>query len=172
MFPTTIYDVNVRLAQCHLESRSLFTSLGVRSREIFVRKSYLYRCSTLVAYITTIMYKSLGTDLHLCGFFSIHTCPTPTPTLQTTLDACRRVSRIFPSFSIVQGGGELQKTFEKDAQGVFYKGFRNYKKIMNTASLHQDFCPGVCIRRLLALFLNFILFSQVILRFRANQGAV
>ena len=30
----------------------------------------------------------------------------------------------------------------------------------------------MCIRRLLALFLNCILFSQVILRFRANHGAV
>ena len=82
------------------------------------------------------MYKSLKTHLHLCGFFSIHTCPTPTPT-----NNVGRVSACIQNFSEFQrcigwGEGELQKTFKKDAQRVFYKGFRNYKKIMNTASLH------------------------------------
>ena len=138
MFPSAIYDVNVRLAQCHLESRSLFLSLGVRSREFFVRKSYLYRRSTLFAYITTIMSKSLGTHLHLCGFFSIHTCPTPTPTPQTMLDACRVCIQNFSEFQhcLGWGEGELQTNFGKDAQLVFYKGFQKLQKVMNTASLH------------------------------------
>ena len=109
MLPTAIYDDNVRLAQRHLESRSLFTSLSVRSREIFVRKSYLYRCSTLFAHISTIMYNSLGTYLHLCIFNSHMPNPYPHPT-----NNVGRVSACIPNFSefrhcIGWGEEELQK---------------------------------------------------------------
>ena len=111
MFPTTIYDVNVRLAQCHLESRSLFTSLGVRSREIFVRKSYLYRCSTLFAHITTIMYNSLGTLFAFVHFNSHIPNPYPHPT-----NNVGRVSACIQNFSEFQhciGWGRTAKNCRK-----------------------------------------------------------
>lgn len=115
MFPTTIYDVNVRLAQCHLESRTLFTSLSVRSREIFVRISYLYRRSTLFAYITTIMYKSLGTHLHLCGFFFqfTHAQPLPPPHKQRWMrvGVCPEFFRLSTLYRM--GGWRTAKKFRK-----------------------------------------------------------
>ena len=136
MFPSAIYDVNVRLAQCHLESRSLFLSLGVRSRAISVKLSVQVFNSGCI-YNYNHVQKSWDTFAFVRLFFNSH-MPNPYPHPTNNVG---HVSACIQNFSEFQhcigwGEGELQKNFGKDAQRVFYKGFQKLQKVMNTASLH------------------------------------
>ena len=77
MFPSAIYDVNVRVAQCHLESRSLFLSLGVRSRAISVKLSVQVFNSGCI-YNYNHVQKSWDTFAFVRLFFNSH-MPNPYP---------------------------------------------------------------------------------------------
>ena len=115
MFPSAIYDVNVRLAQCHLESRSLFLSLGVRSRAISVKLS-VQVFNSGCTYNYNHVQKSWDTFAFVRLFFNSHmTNPYPHPT-----NNVGHVSACIQNFSEFQhcigwGEGELQKKIEKDA---------------------------------------------------------